>query len=336
VGCAVLVLGATAIHAKERAPLADETFDGGSPSAEVVGRGNTYATGTGNPASGSLNPAALGGDDKSYLYATALVHTGSKLPDDEAEATDPLSGRVLRYLAMASGKGTFFYEPLARNNEFAFADPVSPSPMDGAQVAVSADALGFAGADRVGAGNIGLSISYLHASLAEQPYAAGAPGPASLDTADGLRMNFGLRYPTGPVLWGATIQNAPAFLWWKDHRREQLPLRFRVGNAWRIQPGTVLSLEAESRYYHEGSRKENFFYAGIEMAANDAVVLRVGAFADKPDDPETRHYTGGVTVQTSTEVRLTYALEQFRLDKETVRQSFVSVGIPFIGGDAAK
>jgi hypothetical protein len=150
-----------------------------------------------------------------------------------------------------------------------------------------------------------------------------------MDTADGVRLNLGARYPTGPTMWGIAVQNAPGFLWWKNHKRDQLPLKVRVGNTWRVKSGALLSLEWEQRYYKEGSNKEDYLHFGGEVKVSDMIFLRSGVFANDIGKPEDRHWTGGLTIKTGGGAEISYAIENFELNQEKVNRSFLSVTFPF-------
>lgn len=322
------LFGLTSLSARPRAPLPNEALDGGIIGAATLGRGGTIASNRPTLASGSENPAALDANTANAAYTTVLVNTSSTLPEDIAEASDPLSGKVLQYLSIGSDRGVIFFEPLARRNERQITDTTSPTT-DFRDVKYSANAIGFAGATKWGAGGIGLSLAYLNSNLATTEHAAGKPDDSTLDTADGLRLNLGVRFPTGPAMWGLVIQNMPGLLWGDHYRQQNLPLRVRVGNTYRILPGFLLSFDAEKRFYREGSDKENFFYAGNELYASKTLMLRAGIFGTSLNDPDKRHVTAGLTIIAPTGLELTYAYEHFVQDSEAINRSLISVQLPF-------
>lgn len=245
-----------------------------------------------------------------------LVDTNRDVPKDLTRAEDPLGEKVLRYTALGADKGVIFYEPLGR-----FEQNLSTRNVD-----FAANAIGLAGATALGKnGSIGVSVSYLRASLGEQ-----TPTTSNLDTGNGVRLNLGLLYRTGPGTWGISLQNFPGFLWWESHRREMLPVRIRAGNSWKIQKRILLSAEGETRFYREGSRKENFLYFGQETIINKNANLRFGVFSDKIGKPERRHWTAGTTIKLNSGVDLTYAYEQFEINEQKVARSYVSVRIPMV------
>lgn len=321
-------IGSRLAIAKPRAPLPKDALDGGILSAETLGRGATVASNRPNLASGSQNPAALDASGANATYTTILLNTSSSLPDNVAETSDPLSGKVLQYISIGSERGIIFFEPLARREERQIINPASPGT-DFRDVQYAANALGFAGATKSGTTSIGLSISYLNSSLASTEHASGKPDQSTLDTADGLRLNLGFRIPTGNMMWGLLVQNLPGTLWGSRYRHQNLPIRARIGNTWRIAPGLLFSADVEKRFYNEGSDTEDFVYLGSEWFASKTVVLRGGLFGTSVNDPKKRHATAGVTVIAANGTELSYAFDRFEETGESVKRSLVSVQFPF-------
>jgi hypothetical protein len=315
---AALLLFSGAAFAKPKAPVPFTAFDGGIISAETLGRGDTVASNRGTPASGSENPAALNTPITSSLYVTAGVGSTSKVPRPARQAVDPLHDKVFQYGAIGAEKGVMYFEPISR------LDDLTTSQM-------SVDAIGFAGADTWRNGSIGISLAYLRSSLFRPQTPANLPGEGQ-DTGNGVRLNIGLRYPTGPTMWGLVLQNFPGFLWWKHHERTQLPMRLRIGNTWRLRKGMLSSVEWEQRYYNEGSNKQDFVHIGAETQISDVIFLRAGVFADDIQKPEDRHWTTGLTIKTDMGAEVTYAFERFELLSEKVSRSFISVVFPFDSG----
>jgi|GEM_PF-5374895 len=315
-------------QAKDRAPLADTAFDGGILSAESLGRGGTYVANPGTPAWASENPAAMASLPRGGLYTTVRVGRSSDLPESLINNLNPLRGRVMQFLAFPSDKGSLTFEPLGRRDGIDVLISTSPTT-DFRNVDFACDAIGFAGAQGYRHMQFGLSLSYLRASLASTTHRSGSPDQSQLDTADGVRLNLGFQIPTGPVRWGLVLQNAPGFLWWKDYRRQVLPLRVRIGNSWQVYKGTYLTIEAEQRYYREGSNKRNFTHIGYETKSWKKISYRVGTFGEHIDKSDERHYTAGITFETTNHVLLTYAAERFRLNDVKVTESYLSVLVPF-------
>jgi len=314
---------------RPRSPLPDTTWDGGVLSAETLGRGNTFASNLGGPASGSENPAALDNSGKAgSAYATALVNTNrSSLPRDAVLATDPLQGRILQYLSVEADKGVLFYEPLSRYSQRQTIDASAGLEQD---VDYSANAIGFAGATKFHDGTFGISLAYLYSALATAQLSSGTITSTKNQTSEGLRLNLGLRYPTGNAMWGLTVQNAPAFLWGDKYRRDQLPLKVRIGNTYRVAAGYLLTLEGERRYYHEGGNQEDFLYAGAEAFLSQSLVLRAGTFGTNLGNPDVRHVTAGLTFKFSDGASIGYGYETFLLDEQRVKRSVISLQAPLV------
>jgi hypothetical protein len=293
------------------------------------------ASNQGSMASGSENPAALAGPSNGSLYTTNYVGESSRLSESLLRSNNPIQNRVLEYLSMGAEKGTLYFEPLGRREGQTIQDPAQPTT-DFTEYKFSANAIGFAGTAPLKSGSIGLSFAYLYGSLASTVHQNGTPDKSTLDTASGVRLNMGLRYPTGPFMWGAVLQNAPGFLWWGHYRRDMLPLRVRVGNTWRLSPGVLFSAESETRYYEEGSHKEHFLYLGSETAPSKTLVFRAGVFSNSMGQPDTRHWTGGITLNFQNDVTLSYALESFLFENERVKKSILSIRVPMTAGDVSK
>ncbi len=130
-------------------------------------------------------------------------------------------------------------------------------------------------------------------------------------------------------MWGLTLQNFPGFLWWKDYQKDTLPMKIRAGETWKIQPNVFLSVDGERRFYHEGSHAENFLFAGIETFTSEQLVFRFGSFGTNLEDPDKRHVTAGATFTFSSQAKISYAYESFKINGENVKQSFVSILSPF-------
>ena len=307
-------------------------MDGGVLSAESLGRGNTIASNIASPAAGSENPASLAESPTNATYATALVGISSDLPDNEAQSSDPLTGKVLQYLSLQGEKGVIFYEPLSRINQRDILDPASPTT-DYRDVEYDATAFGFAGANKWGAGSIGISMAYLHSSIGLVERRAFQPDRIVVDTADGLRINLGVRYPTGPAMWGVMVQNLPGVLWGKDYHRNIFPMKTRIGNTVKIAQGVFLSADWERRFYHEGSNADNYVYVGLETFLSEYAVLRGGMFGTNINKSEERHSTAGITLVAKTGARLSYAIDIYEQDNVRVKRSLVSIQAPFTAED---
>jgi hypothetical protein len=317
--------------AKPRVPVPDTAYDGGVISAETRGRGQTTASNRGTAASGSENPASLEQPDEGgSLYATTLVDTRSRLPDDTADNLDPLRGKTLQYLSVGADKGVLFYEPIARYHQTQVLDAASGITRD---VELNANAIGFAGASKMKSGSFGLSIAYLWSSVNTVDMTGGSITAAESGNANGLRMNLGMRYPTGPAMWGLVVQNAPAFLWGSDFKRDQLPLKIRVGNTYRIAKGVLLSIDGERRFYHEGGNSEDFIYVGNESFVGKRLVVRAGAFGTSLNSARERTVTAGATITARNNTQLSYAWESFTLGDERIKRSIISITAPFVGTD---
>lgn len=260
--------------------------------------------------------------------ATALVRSKSSLSDEVVDATDPLSGKVLQYLSMASAKGAVFYEPLGRIRRREPTSTTSPLT-DYRDIDFTANAIGFAAGDKWGKGSIGLSLAYLWSSLAVTENQAGQASQTNSDTMEGVRMNVGARFPTGPAMWGIVIRNAPGFLWGKDYRRDMLPFSARAGSTWRALPGFLFSFDYEKKFYREGSNNQDVYYFGNESFLSKSVIIRAGVFGESLDVAKKRHLTAGLTIVAKTATRITYAYEEYRILDEKVKRSLVTLQLPF-------
>jgi hypothetical protein len=321
------------VHAKFRSHLRDSTYDGGLISAETLGRGGTIASNRGTHASGSENPASLATGLANSMYTTILFNPSSALDDETVDDEDAVRNKTLQYLLVGAQKGVVFYEPIARQRERQILDDANPTT-DYRDIEYSANAVGFAGVDNFGhGGQFGISLSYLWSSLTEIEHTSAAPVVVKSDTFDGFRLNLGVRYPTGPSMWGLSVLNGPGFLWGKGYRHETLPVRLRIGNTIRLDQGFLLSIDGERRFYDEGGNKQDFAYVGIEKFFNDKFALRAGTYGQKIGRPETRRVTAGVTFTTQTKSTFSYAYEQFKIDDVNVNRSVLSIQFPLTNGD---
>lgn len=314
------------LWAGPRAPLPITAFDGGPASAESLGRGGTYASHKGTPGSAVENPAALIDDMPANLYTSAYVGDSADVSSSRVDRSFALQGKVLQFVSVFSDRGSIFFEPLGRFDGRVEGGTAS----NFREIAFAADAIGFAGAQSLGKnGSFGLSVAYLYGSLATKTVEGGVATAAELDRGNGFRVNFGVRYLTGPAVWGLSVENAPGFLFWKHHRREMLPIRIRAGNSWHVQENLVFSLEGERRYYREGGADEDFVFTGFEYGAASMLTLRAGAFSSSLDDPDLRHYTAGATISSGAGIRISYAFDRFRIGDQKVYRSYLSVLFPF-------
>ncbi len=322
---------ATVASANPRTNLPIGAFDGATAGAETLGRGNTNASGTSSMGAAASSPAGLSGSVESSLYTTVFVGETSNLPRRTVKNIDPLSHKILQGLAAGSQKGVIYYEALGR------VDSENAATLQGLDavrhIDFAADSLGFAATEKWRTGNIGLSIAYLNGTYGET-LTSTATSQSSLDRGYGFRVNVSLRYPTGPFMWGLQLQNIPSFMWWNHHRHDQLPVRMRVGNTWRVRPGMLMSVDTEKRFYREGSIEKNFVYVGNETAYSESVVFRAGVFSDEIDKPDKRHWTGGVTVKLGSGAQISYAIERFIELNESIKQSILSVQVPFASEDS--
>lgn len=326
--CSLYLFVSGNLSARPKAPLRSTIYDGGVISAETLGRGGTMASNRGSHASGSENPASLATGLSNSMYSTILFNPSSSIDDETINQNDPLRNKTLQYLSVGAEKGVLFYEPLSRFRDHQITDINSPD-VNFRDVEYAANALGFAGVSNFGkGGQYGISLAYLWSSLTSFERKSGLPDRVRSDTFDGVRMNMGIRYPTGSAMWGLSAINAPGFLWGQRFRHETLPVRIRVGNTWRIQNGVLLSIDGERRYYDEGSNKQDFTYVGSENYVSNNLALRVGMYGQKIGRPENRHYTAGLTYTTKTKSYVSYAFEQYKLNQETVKRSVISFLVP--------
>lgn len=308
-------------------PLEETAFDGQSVSAESLGRGNTFVSNRATPASGSENPAALMSSLSPSMYSTVLLSESSELPDPQIHDADPLYGKTLRYISAGAARGVVFFEPLGRDEDM---DRSIMEPLSGIRdLSFSANAIGFAAADKWSKGTFGMSIAYLWSSLATSTTFDGSEPVTQLDTGNGVRLNLGAHFQSGPAMLGLTAQNLPGFVWWKHFSRDTLPVKLRAGGTWRIRPGVLFSAEGERRYYREGSHPVDFAYLGIESWASEYTVFRAGVFGDDLDDSETRHWTAGTTLKMRNGYNLSVAMERFELFQKKVVRWLLSVQLPF-------
>lgn len=286
------------------------------------------AGGISTHASGSENPASLISPLQSGVYTTLKTHHRSDLTDGQVRDLDPLQGKTLNYVVIGADKGVLFFEPLGRIRKSSFLHPENPSITRDMEFV--ADAIGFAGAHGFQKGSFGLSLSYVRASLAATDRVSGLPDETHLDTADGVRLNMGFLYPAVGATWGLLFQNIPGFLWWKDHRRDQLPVKIRIGN--RIPAGKyfVLSLDGETRFTQEGADRENLLYVGGESSVNNYITLRAGAYGTSLNYSAERHMTYGLTIKVDNGAMISWASDTFEKYGEKIMESFISITLPFI------
>lgn len=309
----------------EKISLGFDAYDGGYLSAETLGRGGTGASGVSSLGAGSTMPAGLSGNTESSVYTSVLTGLSSKSPKSTISALDPTDQKLLQNLAVGSDKGILFYEPLGRQSgdEISVLNTLTANR----RVDFAADAIGFAASDKWKDGSVGISMAYLYSSYTEVLTSTTA-AQSDTDRGYGLRLNIALRRPTGPFMWGLQLQNVPGFLWWNHHRRDQLPVRVRIGNTWRIKPGMLFSVDTEKRYYKEGSIEKNYVYVGSESVLSDQMTFRIGVFSEDIGKPNKRHWTGGLTWKLSSNVDISYALDQYENLDEKVKQSILSIRIP--------
>lgn len=332
-GGALLVIFAAVspVLARERAPIPESAFDGGVTSAETLGRGNTIASNRGTPASGSENPASLEQPgDSGSMYSTLMVGTRSSLSREAANETDPVHGKVIQYLSVGADKGVLFYQPLSRLHQ---TDTVDASAGTTRDVDLNANAIGFAGSQKMKAGSLGLSLAYLWSAMDVVERSSGSITSTVHDTSDGIQMNIGFRYPTGPAMWGLVVQNAPGFLWGGHYRREQLPVRVRVGNTYRLAKGYLLSIDGERRFYREGGDSQDYIYVGAEAYVSQRFVIRFGSYGTSLNSADKRTVTAGATYIGHDNTQISYAYQQYQLDTDKIKRSIVSLQVPFVTGD---
>ncbi len=317
------------IFANPNAPISNTAFDGGVISPETLGNGNNYASTQGNAASGSLNPATLLTLTKSSFYTSFFVGNTSDIPEVNIRDNDPLEDKVFQYLSLTSESGAIFYEPVGRKHEAVPTSSLSPAG-DFKEVNFRCAALGFAGAHKLkSGGSLGISLAYLTGDLDYGTYEGNTLKRFDSDTGNGVRMGVGVRYPTGPVMWGMALKNAPGFLWWKNHKRDILPVTIQAGNTWRMKPGYLFSLSGETRFYDEGKEKKNYLNIGQEIPLGKNLSIRAGAFGENVSKSDKRHVTGGLTFRTSSGVEISYALDAYEIVNEKVKKSYLSFLFPF-------
>ncbi|OVE76628.1 hypothetical protein BVX98_05390 [bacterium F11] len=289
------------------------------------------ASNRGTPASSSENPASLVGVPAS-LFVTTFVGETTVISSSHTKSIDSLQNKVLQFISVAGENGVIFFEPLGRREVREYLTPIN-SPSDSRDIAFSANALGFGGAQKFGKdGSFGLSIAYLRGTLSQSIHHTGVPDESKLDTGDGVRLNLGIRYPTGPAMWGLVLKNFPGFLWWKNHRRQLLPVTIQAGHTYRVRPGTLLSLEVQQLHYHEGSRTTEIIRSGFETQLAERISIRGGIFTDEINESKNHHYTGGITLESMSGVLASGGVERFKINDEKVIKTYISLTVPFDTG----
>jgi len=321
----------SSVFAKPRSPLPDTAFDGGVISAETLAQGNSMAGNLASLTAGSENPASLITNLSGGVYTTLRAGQTSELTRGTINEHDPLQGKTLNYISIGADKGVLYYEPLGRlaTTQDMLENGANVGTRD---IEFASDAIGFAGAQAFKKGTIGISLAYLTSSLATTEHRTGQPDASNLDNGYGVRMNIGLLYPYLGSTWGMVIQNAPGFIWGSDYRREMLPFKIRVGNMWQYSSYLKTYLDAEWRFYHEGSNREEYVHAGVESALGKYVTLRAGTYGSSLDNSKTRHWTGGIAFNLDSGATMSYALDRYEESNTKVSLSYVSFSIPIDKG----
>ncbi|MFN0118675.1 MAG: hypothetical protein ACKVQC_10360 [Elusimicrobiota bacterium] len=315
------------LQAADRTPLPYYVFDSEGVSADTISRGNTFVSNIGSFSSGSENPASLSSNLDNSALTTLLVKTKSSFSKEVEQSQDILHGNMMRYLSMGGEKGLIFFEPVSRlRSSETFT--TGTFPFENRTTEFNLNAIGIAGGSAYKIGDFGISLSYLFGNISVKEKRPSQNEIFTTDTTNGVRMNFGFRVPYGPFMVGLSAQNAPAFLWWKGYKRDQLPTKLRAGTTLRLGHGILISIDQEQVLYKEGSLKKDYTYIGSESYVGSRGVVRFGVYGEKIDKPEKRHYTTGFTFKLPQKMNISYALDTFKLNGEKIKVSVISVLFP--------
>ncbi|MFC1566371.1 hypothetical protein ACFL4A_00850 [bacterium] len=295
------------IHARESSPLRDfwYSFDGSAVGARAIGMGGAFSAIASSPEAVYWNPAGLYYIQNRLAYFEYNEYVFEKNEHkDIAFQNDPLKGKNFTFFAFCNEKGAVSYRPLS---DYSATDENG----NRAKLKLGQYSLSTAGItedDSI----FGVNVNYFHGFLG---YVSKTSTGNDLDisSANGWGLDWGFLFPSSSnnLVLGLMLQNAPAFLYWENFKKDVLPFILRAGLAINSSNKHIFAFDYERRYYRDRGNLI-IYHTGYEEVINN-VIVRIGAYGEDLSKSNETTYTTGIT----------YLINKFKVDLSVERQNIL-------------
>lgn len=325
----------TPLHAREKAPIRFDAFDGGRIGSKAQGMGFAFTAMADNGDAPFWNPAGLKQIPTNIFTITLDTIRTSRLSTEEIIQGEPLRGRTVTYMAFVGQNGALGFMPMADIDERKILDTQDPgNNFERTQVKINSF---FISASSVYTEDLslGLNIHYLNGRLSRLRMKTGEEPIAQIDDGNGYTLDWSMLYHKETFLSiGVMGKNLPGAIFWGDFEKTLLPAILRAGIVIRMPGRLSLAYEYEKRYYRDhtvGRPKIN--HVGLEVALGLNVKVRGGIFGKNLKSKDEVRYTAGVGYVYSNYI-IDMSMEKYSIVKNDLTEELIfdylaSISIPF-------
>ncbi|MFC1546476.1 hypothetical protein ACFL4O_02025 [bacterium] len=317
-----VLLLSTALYGQE-SPLTQYwyTYDGAMTGARAIGMGGAFTAITDSAESVYWNPAGLVFVQNTQLCFMFDMGKESNAKTSKINEHKPIDRGSLLFTGIAGKEGSVSCRPLSRYTKI-------NEQGDETELVINQYTISSASQSDENT-FFGMNLNYFKGYLGSL---INDSKEMNLSHGAGWGIDWGFIFIKDPAFsLGVLLQNAPAYMYWRDYKNDKIPFVLRVGTGSRFNGAGILSLEYERRYY-KGTDDLQVYHMGIEQYMSNSMVLRMGAYGTTLTKQDKVTYTMGLGFR-----RLKYnvdiAVEQYKLsidkDLEVVYEMVSSITINF-------
>jgi hypothetical protein len=298
----------------EESPLNDSYFIGETPGSAAIGRGNAYTAVASSPFASYWNPAALVKNADNIFAVSMDMFTKTSLDSDVIEETLPLEGRKLNYIGVCGPQIGFYWRPLSNRVDSSSGTLAGVNFEETIDEKINVYGITIA----VPNSNIvdfGMNINLLTGMIGYSRIANNVPEVVISDGM-GWGLDWGLIYRVSEGLnVGAVLMNGPAYMYWDEYDRYQLPPILRAGVDMQLSNLMSLGVDYEKGYYDDSLDDSEIIHVGIEQYVKKAVIMRAGIYGKDLNDKYNTTYTAGIGYRKNG-YNIDIAMKQYYLNKD--------------------
>lgn len=323
----LIFFSAILCFARESSPIFYNSFNGIPIGAKPIGMGESFVALADNADAPYWNPAGLVFLE-SNLCTFMFDLARSKAKGEDVANREALQGNWFTYLSFCSSLGGLSWRPLS---DFREEDGSDSSDYSEREIKINKYTLSFAipYSPKV---SFGMNISYFYGSLGVAQDAT--PPRANISTGNGWGLDWGLIYVYSPLLkMGISLENGPAYIYWRDYRADRLPLNLRIGLGIKMAEFLNLASDFEQRFYvrKNGDRESRpIYHLGLEYAPTRNIFLRLGTFGENWSKERNVAYTWGLGFKRDSYL-FDFAVKRYYVDgiKGAIYNYLCSLSLPF-------
>jgi hypothetical protein len=273
--------------------LSDFHFIGEVPDSAAIGRGQANTSVYGSPFCVFWNPAGIVGLYKSGMGISLNIHSETDLESAVVKKSYPLEGRKLNCISICGEQVGFYWRSLSNRVD------ESTSVVSGLDQSIVLDekinVFGFSVAvPHSKKTDFGMNINFFSGIIG---YSITKGGVATVVISDGYGwgLDWGLIYKISEGLnAGVTVMNFPAYIYWEDYEKDELPVIFRAGVDLRMTQLMAFGMDYENGIYDDTVDDKDIVHLGIEHYIKGGVIGRIGIYGNDFDNKYDIVYTAGL------------------------------------------